>query len=201
MMFPRSDEVPTIIINCPYCKLTSTTSAPFSIDVPHSADRYTIVECDNCKSISFGGVNGGTPTRIRVLYPISREEEPEEYPDMVKDNYKEAVRSLGVGSYKASVLMTRSALQAAMRDKQAKGNTLFQEIEDLAARHVIPDSLKDWAHELRDGGNLAAHPEPQKIVEQIDAEGLLALAESIFQYLYVVPAQVAARRQRLSQTP
>jgi hypothetical protein len=45
---------------------------------------------------------------------------------------------------------------------------------------------------------LVAHPEPGKTVEIADAEELLELAESMFEYLYVVPDQIRRRRDRLS---
>ncbi len=92
--------------------------------------------------------------------------------------------------------MTRSALQGATRQQGAQGKTPKDEIDDLAAKHVIPPALQDWAHELRDGGNLVAHPEPGKTVDIQDAEELIALADSIFDYLYVIPAEVARRRAR-----
>ncbi len=87
-------------------------------------------------------------------------------------------------------------MQVATRQYQANGANLYQEIGDLAKKHIIPGSLKDWAHEIRDGGNLVAHPEPTKGVQKQDTEELLALAESIFEYLYVAPAQVEQRRRR-----
>ena len=85
-----------------------------------------------------------------------------------------------------------------MREQGAKGKTLKSEIDALASNHAIPEALKVWAHELRDGGNLVAHPEPDKTVETQDAEELIALAESLFEYLYVVPKEVERRRERLT---
>jgi len=127
-----------------------------------------------------------------------RSDAPQEYPDDVRENFDEALRSLNASNPRACVVMTRSSMQAATRQLQAKGGNLKEEIDDLADRHVIPESLRQWAHEIRDGGNLVAHPEPGKRVEIADAEELLELAESMFEYLYVVPDQIRRRRDRLS---
>jgi len=143
-------------------------------------------------------LEGRTKITGVVIYPFVRSEAPEEYPEGVRENFAEAIRSLNNNNPKACVVMTRSAMQAATRQLKAKRSNLKEEIEYLADEHIIPDSLKDWAHEIRDGGNLVAHPEPGKRVEKEDAEELLELAESIFEYLYVVPEQVRRRRERVA---
>jgi hypothetical protein len=78
------------------------------------------------------------------------------------------------------------------------GDDLKQEIEALAARHLIPDASRDWARELRGGETLLTQPEPHTGVTKQDAEELLALAESVLEYLYMVPALVRERRARLT---
>ena len=98
-------------------------------------------------------------------------------------------------------MMTRSALQAATREQGAMGRDLKAEIDDLAASGEIPPAMKAWAHELRNGGNLAAHPTAGDRVTKDDAEELLLLVESIFEYLYVVPKHVERRRARRAPTP
>ena len=87
------------------------------------------------------------------------EAEPD-IPADIRDDFNEALRSFNGNNAKAAVIMTRSALQGATRQQGSEGKTLKDEIEDLAAKHVIPPAIQDWAHELRDGGNLVAHPEP-----------------------------------------
>ena len=78
------------------------------------------------------------------------------------------------------------------------GDDFKQEIEALAARHLIPDASRDWARELRGGETLLTPPEPHTGVTKQDAEELLALAESVLEYLYMVPALVRERRARLT---
>jgi HEPN domain-containing protein len=183
---------------CPHCHIISSVQHLFELELRDRINSWVICQCHNCEMPIFGNINSGTPNKVRVIHPPVMDEEPEEYPEEVKENYKEAVRSLAGGNYKASVIMTRSALQAAMREMQATGKDLRAEIEDLAARHVIPTSIKDWAHNIRQGGNLVAHPRPNEKIGKEDAEELLGLAQSLFLYLYVVPGIVEARRQRLN---
>jgi hypothetical protein len=166
-----------------------------SVSCGNNMVLMTYDNCSNCILFEdWGEASEGHTSRI--VYPQVRSNAASDYPEAVRENYVEAQRSLFVQNYKSCVVMTRIALQAATRDKQAKGKNLRDEIDNLAATHVIPDALRDWAHEIRDGGNLVAHPEPDKRVEKEDAEELLSLTESILEYLYVVPAHVERCRQR-----
>jgi len=181
---------------CPHCRVKAT----FANQGPNhkGASRiHSIWTCGNCAGVVYASV--GREANDVEIYPSLRFDAPEEYPDDVRENFGEALRSINGSNPKAAVIMARSALQAATREHGATGNNLKEEIDDLAARHVIPDALKDWAHEIRDGGNLVGHPKPDKKVEVADAEELIALAESIFEYLYVIPKHVEHRRQRLVQ--
>ena len=170
---------------CPHCKVY----ADFRAIAADGPTRHSIWLCANCSKRVFAIGN-------EIVFPTIRMEAEADIPTDIRDDFNEALRSLNVNNAKAAVIMTRSALQGAARQQGAEGKTLKDEIDDLAAKHVIPPALRDWAHELRDGGNLVAHPEPGKTVDMQDAEKMIALAESIFDYLYVIPAEVARRRAR-----
>ena len=57
-------------------------------------------------------------------------------------------------------MMARSALQATMRHKNAKGSNLKAEIENLATTGVLHPLMKDWSTEVRELANDSAHPKP-----------------------------------------
>jgi HEPN domain-containing protein len=186
---------------CPNCRAISNMRQVCGVN--WSGTNVGLLVCDNCTGYAYAKSPasvqlGADPDQTEILYPIVRQVAPAEYPEAVRDEFTEALRSLNGGNYKAAVVMTRGALQAATRALQAKGSNLYQEIDDLASRSLIPPSVQQWAHEIRDGGNLVAHPEPGKRIDRQDAEELIELATSIFEYVYVIPAEVARRRQRVS---
>jgi hypothetical protein len=181
---------------CPHCKITATFVS-HGPNVGWNGRIHNVWGCNNCQGVVYAQTEAAG--QLSEMYPHVRSDAPPELPDDVRENLAEGIRSLNVNNPKAAVIMIRSALQASMRDKGAMGANLRDEIDDLAAKHVIPDALKDWAHEIRSGGNLVAHPSPGDKVNAQDAHELMELAESIFEYLYVVPAEVARRRARLSQ--
>ena len=172
---------------CPHCKVHAVF-CPL-LPTENLAPGHFIRSCVNCHERVFA-------IGDKIVFPTIRTEAEPDIPTDIRGDFNEALSSLNGNNAKAAVIMTRSALQGATRQQGAQGKTLKDEIDGLAAKHVIPPALQDWAHELRDGGNLVAHPEPGKTVDMQDAEELIARADSIFDYLYVIPAKVARRRAR-----
>lgn len=194
----RAGEVGAVVaaVLCPHCLSRTVMDNPCSTSAAGTV--YSIRTCVNCGGAVYA-IEGRGPAGFEIIYPTVRDTAPEDYPVQVSENFTEALRSLNSSNFKAAVMMCRSAMQAATRSLDAQGKDLKAEIDNLADRHLIPESLRDWAHEIRDGGNLAAHPEPGKRVEKTDAQELMALAESIFEYLFVIPAQVKKRRERVAE--
>ncbi len=95
----------------------------------------------------------------KIVFPAIRMEAEADIPTDIRDDFNEALRSLNGNNAKAAVIMTRSALQGAARQQGAEGKTLKDEIDDLAAKHVIPPALQDWAHELA----ALVQPEPPAV--------------------------------------
>src|SRR5438105_2720811 len=139
---------------CPFCGAFAQFNNVWNGQSPEFV--HIVMICQHCSRMVWAMNQGGKEV---ILYPVSKLTAPDEYPEDVRDNFTEALRSLAHGNYKSAVVMARTALQASTRGMNAKGTNLKQEIEDLASRHVIPKSLEDWAHSIRDGGNLVAHPE------------------------------------------
>jgi hypothetical protein len=93
--------------------------------------------------------------------------------------------------------MARSALQAALRDREAVGNSLKQEIDVLAHRGVLPPHMKAWAHELRELGNESAHPEPSPVKSvAVDVRDIIKFLDFLLKYLYNLPHEIEEYRER-----
>ena len=93
--------------------------------------------------------------------------------------------------------MARSALQISLRDKQAQGKNLKQEIEDLAQKGILPPFMKDWSEQIRELGNDSAHPEPdQPSIDSRDAEDIVRFLDFLLEYLYTLPHQIGQYRKR-----
>jgi len=67
-------------------------------------------------------------------------------------------------------------------------------IDALAADNKLTPDLKDWAHQVRLGGNDAAHDLDPFTPEEADE--LLNFAELYLTYVYTLPGRLKERRER-----
>src|SRR5438874_1595758 len=105
-------------INCPWCAVVTRFDQHAFIDGLLEDDgeqvNVGIYRCQNCKKIVYAKSEGDKRWIKEVLHPTMQYGSFQEYPDDVRDNFEEAVRSINSRNYKSSVMMTRSALQACM---------------------------------------------------------------------------------------
>jgi hypothetical protein len=79
--------------------------------------------------------------------------------------------------------------------EQAKNfGTIRDRIDALAAKNALTPDLKDWAHQVRLGGNDAAHDEEPYTREE--AVELLDFVELYLTYVYTLPGRLKERRDR-----
>jgi hypothetical protein len=66
-----------------------------------------------------------------------------------------------------------------------------------AAKNLLTPDLKDWAHQVRLGGNDAAHDEDPYTQEE--AEELLSFADLYLTYVYSLPGRLKLRRENATK--
>jgi hypothetical protein len=127
---------------------------------------------------------------------------PPEVIELFSSDYREACLVLS-DSPKASAALSRRCLQLLLREKLGvKPDKLYDEIEAVLSK--VPSYLADALHEVRKLGNLAAHPAKNEHTGEIvevepgEAEWLLETLEGLFDFLFVQPARLAARKAALA---
>ena len=156
--------------------------------------------CSNCKKGVCGESRSGLPQQgafnyghFTAIYPApSPNIAPEFTPEQVAADFIEAVSSLKNGNYKAASIMARTSLETAVNLFSAQGANLKQKIDNLAKRNVITTALAEWAHEIRDIGNEAAHDAGP--INEKDASAAVDFAEMLYIYLFTFPRRIAERR-------
>ncbi len=108
-------------------------------------------------------------------------------------------------SAKASAALSRRLLQRIMEDElKIKGSSLADEIEAFVSRAGVPSHLSTAVDAVRNIGNLAAHPVKNTRtgevveVEPGEAEWLVDVLESLFDFVFIQPKRLAARRTALN---
>lgn len=148
----------------------------------------------------------GAPDRYEIIWPrggVARRP-PAEVPSEIAVDYSEASAVLPI-SPKASAAISRRLLQIVLREKfEIKKPSLAQEIEAFIQSPGVPTTLSDAVDAVRNVGNFAAHPIKDTNtgevipVEPGEAEWLLDVLESLFDFAYVQPERIKANKAKLN---
>lgn len=119
-------------------------------------------------------------------------------PPEVIESFHEGERCVSVDAPNGAATMFRNALAWIVRDKglpDAKGD-LKSRIQQLVVSGGLPAALGEWADHLRLSGNAGAHPEQFGTIALDEAKEIAALTATLIEQLYVIPAQIARRREQ-----
>lgn len=130
---------------------------------------------------------------------------PFEVPERYSRYFLEALQIIDI-SPTASAALSRRILQNILRDEFDLGEySLAKEIEDFVALSGIPSYLSDAVDAIRNIGNFAAHPLKDKStgevaeVEPGEAEWLIEVLNTLFDFTFVQPKRLEERRKQLNQ--
>ena len=199
----RGSELALYEITCAFCGERGNFKVAHHAEKKKPNDRkvlnFDTLECGNCRGYVMCLWSASHDLHAyRVLpWPLKYEKHPEHWPASVGRFWLQAKRSLAAENWDAAAVMTRSAMQVALRDKGAKGANLKQEIEHLAGQGLLPQIMREWADALRELANDSAHPAPsQAATSSRDAQDILRYLDFLLEYLYDLPKQIAEYRAR-----
>jgi len=199
----RGKELAIHSIECPFCEETGNFST-----VHHEEKKqpngnkilnFDTLKCGSCASfvLVFWSASYSLHSYRMVPWPLKLNQYPEHWPESVGRFWLQAKRNLKDQNWDAAALMARSALQASLREQKAEGKNLKQEIDDLAIKGILPNVMKDWAHNVRELGNESAHPDPQQgPTDPEDARDIVGFMDYLFEYLYTLPHRIEEYRKR-----
>ncbi len=112
-------------------------------------------------------------------------------PEAMREDFAEANRCWYAQAFKGVVVLCRRVMQGIAVDRKAKGEKLYQQIDDLLASGQITKSLHDTATAIRHFGNYGAHPQDDILddVSHDDADTVLKLTAEFLTDLYTRPAE------------
>ena len=141
-----------------------------------------------------------------TVYPNPADSElPEEIPETYKADYVEAKAVLEI-SPKASAAISRRLLQNLLQDKvQIKDPNLSKQIDSFLDLPNVPSHLSKSVDAIRNIGNFAAHPNKETRTGEIvnvepgEADWLLEVLLSLFDFLFIQPKRIEKRRNELNE--
>lgn len=132
---------------------------------------------------------------------------PDHVPDNLKSIFDEAAKCYSHNCYIACSSMFRLCLDVTTKELLSQYNNdqnenikidkLFNRIEFLVEKNIIPNDLKDFIHNIRLDGNDAAHDGNTR---QEEAEDLLDFSELFLERIYTMKKQLElAQARRLAR--
>lgn len=176
---------------CPRC------SKPIAVIM--LPDGYTTAEGFNYRCDTFLSANCGSEDSSLIashIWPFPPKPEiPAYVPPAVERAMLQAERNYPVaGNEEAASIMYRRTLELAFKGKfPALTGSLAGVIKKLVVDRTLPEAMGDWANEIRDLGNNAAH-DPGEI-DRDQLRMIRGFTDATLRYLYTLPAEVDARRK------
>jgi hypothetical protein len=186
----------------------------------HLAEDIVYGTCPDCNEIIVVKRKGewktdrdyGRPLLTKVLEeeivypaPSSREIDSTDVPENYRDDFAEAASVLDL-SPKASAAISRRLLQHLLREQfKVKSADLSREIDEFLKDNHVPSYIAEQIDAIRNVGNFAAHPLKDSQagtivdVEPGEAEWLLDVLESLFDFAFIQPARAREARERLNE--
>ncbi len=145
-------------------------------------------------------------TLEEIIYPKSVNRKVEvEVPERYRKDFLEACAVQPI-SAKASAALSRRILQDILREHyKIKHSSLATEIEDFIGLKDVPSYLYQAVDAIRNIGNFAAHPLKDTNTGEIvdveagEAEWLLDVLESLFDFAFIQPNRLADRKNSLNE--
>jgi hypothetical protein len=208
--------MPEISLDCPHCR-TERAAFTGDADYPFQPGPQSLfillMQCKVCGEgivAKFEGV--GFKAWLGVRYPKMLQglvkywpentqiKAPDDTPDNVRRFYVRGMDNLRWKNFDASGTMFRKSLDTALKhlDPPGKG-TLQQRIDNLPVAIGITPAMKEWAHQIRELGNDAAHEEDP--FTENEAKTLQAFSELLFTYTFTLPGMLAARKSPPPASP
>lgn len=205
-------------MKCPHCSVTVHNEFRRSLlgDYPKGRWIASQMECPACREMVLTIICGNATPGPRLInsereslmaYPrgSARAPVPAEVDDAaLAEDYREACQVLAI-SPKAAAALGRRCLQHILREKaKVKPNDLAKEIQEVLDAHTLPTHLAEAIDGVRNIGNFAAHPMKSTTtglvlpVEPGEAEWTLDTVEALFDFCWVQPARLKAKRDALN---
>ena len=189
-----------IIDKCPHCNTSYVQTSKVYEDNFHPSSSkivWGIIRCQNqaCKKLVLVIETDGTR---RIHPPASFDLDPKiVIDDEIRNDFQEAGLCLGAGCNKASMVMSRRTFQRILKAQGCPQKKLVAAIDHAIKENILRPQFHALANEIREYGNLGAHPDDQlKNVTADTAKQVLEFVRVLIDEFYELPAKVDGLRKK-----
>lgn len=176
---------------CPHCQIAKPLLISIKLLPRSGSDRvpgWHGYQCTNCSSMVLVQTQATNSTLVKSVFPDVRDA-PLELPDSARRYLTQAYRTVQ-DAPDAAAIMASSAVDDMLKQKgYTDQRSLHDRIDAARNDHLLTDEMAKWAHRIRFVSNNPRHADDANPhVEPDEAKRMLAFAEALAQYLYVLPA-------------
>lgn len=191
-----------ILDQCPHCGVRHVQTLPRFTEPLSTRDgtvHWHLVRCQNDKCQRLVLVQTANTGAIQQVYPFASYalDQTAQIPAEIRDDFREAGLCLGAGCCKASLVMSRRVLQRCLHDQGCEQDKLVDAIGHALQSNVLRKAFQPLAEEIRQYGNLGAHPNDDQLqnANRQNAHQVLEFARLLIHEFYEVPASAALLRK------
>ena len=149
---------------------------------------YTCRRCGGAILAASTQVNG----EIQQMFPAAHDVD-EAVPDTSRQYLTQAIDSRHAPA--GAVMLAASSVDAMLKAKGYKDGSLYERIDKAVSDHLITNEMGLWAHEVRLEANGQRHADENFTLPTADdASRIIAFAEALAEFLFVLPARVSRGR-------
>lgn len=192
-----------IVEQCPHCgvrHVQTTILLTEPLRPKATPQTYWIVarcQADACRRLML--VRQGADRQLSVLFPLGSDElgPTPSIPQPMRADFHEAGVCLAAGCFKASLVMSRRVLQRCLKEQGCDQRYLVDQIAQAVKSGILRSSFHPLAEEVRQYGNLGAHPDDNDlaVANRDAAKQVLEFARLLVQEFYEIPATVTRLQQ------
>ena len=167
--------------------------------------KYELFACPVCHKVtlrqSYGDesmVNYHTDDQLgfydeqNILFPLNSIES-DFVPSKIKATYEAALKTKGIDK-NICLMALRRTLELMLKDQGAAKWGLKDKIEEVAAKGLLPDTLKEASSFAKALGDTAAHDKELEL-DSYDSETIAEFIRYIIEYLYIIPNKISTYKK------
>lgn len=164
---------------------------------------YKMFSCPICSKVTLLEVywdvaledsNGNKFFEEEIIYPVSKVK-VQAVPKAVKDAFEAALKVSKIESTMCLIGLRRT-MEAICNHQKAEGKNLFNMIDNLVNKGILPPVLKEASSITRVLGNSAAHGEDIAMSKH-DIPVVIEFIQYIIDYLYVLPEKIKRQKKKI----
>jgi hypothetical protein len=197
-----------LLEKCPHCETSHVFAQERFQDLFHpdqSEFYWVMARCQNPKCSRLILITYQAGVGYKVIYPVGsfELEQSIKISQEIRNDFKEAGLCLSAGCYQASMVMSRRVLQRCLKEQGCAQHKLVDAIDYAVKEGILRTPFHKVATEIRQYGNLGAHPDDEQLVEvdESKAKQVLDFARLIIHDFYEVPATAENLRREREKKP